>query len=88
MKWLRHRSDVGGGGRKFKSDCNTAAIGANERMIYFEYLCKATGNHANFCLFFHVEVVEPFRSSIITKGASCKPEDASVVRSFDPCDQL
>lgn len=53
-------------------------------MIYFEYVCKASGNNTNFWLFFHVEVVEPFRSSIINKRASCEPEDASVDSSFDP----
>lgn len=73
---------VGGGkGQKFKSDCNTVA----ERMIYLEDVCKASGNDTNFCLFFHVEVVEPFRSSTMNKGASRKPEDASVDRWFDPC---
>lgn len=74
----------GGGGQKFKSDCNTVAVGANKRMIYFEYVCKASGNDTCFWLFFHVKVFEPFRSSVINKPASCEPEDASVDISFDP----
>lgn len=47
-KWLRHRANVGGGGgQKFKSDCNIVAVGANKRVIYFEYVCKASGNDTN-----------------------------------------
>lgn len=37
----------GGGGQKFKSDCNIVAVGANKRVIYFEYVCKASGNDTN-----------------------------------------